>query len=176
MWYKTNKEKILSIRVKDLLFTELEAKAQSTNTKVSKYIRKLIKTDLDGKYTKNNNEQPNFDASKFTTFEHQNNDLLRQNQEIKEQMNKTIRERDDLLRKNRELESTNESLTQVKNDLLKELEFAKKGSGVLIKLFENAMKDSAIMEQIKDLLTDANGSPSQDYKMILATKKLVEGG
>ena len=170
-----NKEKILSIRVKNELYEELEAKAQSTNTKVSKYVRKLIKSDLDGKYIKNNN-QPNFNAIKYSTLEQDNNELLKVNQDLKERLNKATKERDELNKKNKELESLNESLTEARSNLLKEIGFAKKGSGVLIKLFENAMKESAIMEQIRELLTDANGSPSQDYKVIMETKKLVEGG
>ncbi len=171
-----NKEKILSIRVKENLFAELETKAQSANTKVSKYVRKLIKSDLNGKSIKTNTNQPNFDAAKYSALEQDNNELLKVNQDLKERLNKAIKERDEINKKNKELETVNESLTEARSNLLNEVKFAKKGSGVLIKLFENAMKESAIMEQIRELLTDANGSPSQDYKVIMETKKLVEGG
>jgi len=147
-----NKDKVLSIRVKDSHFKELKKKADTHEKRVSGYVRKLIKNDLDPSKKTSNQVDPK---------------LIIDYEELK------IRNKE-LQSENKQLQNTIDNLNMVKDELVRELEFAKKGSAVLIKLFESAMKSSSVMGKLRDLLTDASGRPSQDYEIIMKTKKLVE--
>jgi len=55
-----------------------------------------------------------------------------------------------------------------------ELSQYKSGCKVLISLFERLMNNNGVKSEIKKELTNNDGKPSKDYKIILNTKKILE--
>lgn len=50
----------------------------------------------------------------------------------------------------------------------------KEGFKVMIDLFNKAMNDNTVKGKIRELLTNSDGKPNTDYKVIMKTKKLLE--
>ena len=153
-------KEVVNVKIKPNHYNTLTNLAEKSNMKTDKYLRKLVKENLESPGGRGGVLGGGISNEKYKDLENDLNEMSNLYQEMST--------------KYHELENTVETLTEVKNDLMKELIFAKKGSKVLIKLFENAMGNSEIMGEIRELLTDTSGRPSNDYSMIMELKKLLE--
>jgi uncharacterized protein (DUF1778 family) len=52
----------------------------------------------------------------------------------------------------------------------------KKGFEIMVNLFNSAMKESEIKSKIRDLLSDREGKPSEDYKTMIKLIKMLKEG
>ena len=103
-----NKDKVLSIRVKPPQYDELESRANAQDTKISKYVRKLIKEELDPDKKKAQGGDPELEK-KFK-------DLQLKYKEV-------IKERDNLKSENKNLEEIIADLSNFKDSVFEQLLF-----------------------------------------------------
>ena len=162
-----NGKKVYQVKVQPEHNETLEELAEENNIKPEKYLRKLVKSHMDPDGSGGMIAKGGVSQEEYNNLEKDFKELYNRNEDLSTKY-------EQLEIECKENENTIDELNKVKDELLNELMFAKKGSGVLISLFETAMKNSEVMMQMRDLLTDSAGKPSEDYNIIMKTKKLLE--
>lgn len=129
-----NKDKVLSIRIKPHQHELLEKKALMQDKRVSGYVRKLIKTDLDPNVSGVDSSDP---------------ELERKFESLQKDYEKIKKERDSLLKEKKELEMTIENLSSFKDNVFEQLLFLMSFFQKNAKLLQQHDKDYIIQNREK---------------------------
>ena len=134
------KEKVLSIRIKESQIENIKKKAgikPDERGRLSKYIRKLIKSDIDPDKYEENKTDIGVNNEKYKDLENDYNELMTLHEDLSAKYHEILAKNKRLSTEKVELESTIEAMTLIKNDFLNQLLF-------LMKFFQ---KNASLLQQ-----------------------------